>query len=356
MNSAPSPKILVAPLDWGLGHATRCIPVIQTLLDCGAQVVLGGEGATLKVLEESFHNLKTIELSGYRITYPKHEHFVFHFARKIPQLLSIIKKEHQLLQRIISQENLQGVISDNRYGLWSQQVPSVFITHQLRIQSPVLEGVLQRWNYRFIRRFQKCWVPDYEGSVNLAGALSHPLTLPPRTQYIGPLSRMTAPESSSEIKYDYIGIVSGPEPQRQQFADLLKAQLRQSNRPAMLVLGQPQSEVSQSEGKLEIRSHLSGPELRANILQSRLVICRSGYSSLMDLDRLGAPALLVPTPGQTEQEYLARLHHGSEQFRSVKQSNFNLSKIAQDLPKAMAPAPESPLLKKVVSEFVRKLK
>lgn len=302
-------RVLVAPLDWGLGHATRCIPIIQNLLALGHTVFLAGEGAQAAVLKEAFPDLTLLALPGYHIRYARKKWLLpVTLLFQIPRILLAINRERRWLDSVISQYHIHLVISDNRYGLYNTKVSSVIITHQLCIQTPAgfLQNFIQRWHYRLINRFSACWVPDAPGSVNLGGALSHPAKMPAiPVHYTGLLSRLT-PLTMPKV-FDYLVLLSGPEPQR----SILEQELQQlfRNRPGRVcwVRGLPVSSDSvQPVTGAEVHNHLSPTALAAKIAASRYIICRSGYSSLMDLARLQANTLVIPTPGQTEQEYLAK--------------------------------------------------
>ena len=181
MNPPIAPKILVAPLDWGLGHATRCIPIVHQLLKHHCNVLLAGEGNVKALLQQAFPQLPFLNLPGYRIQYASSGWgLAVKIVAQIPTLLSAIKAEQAWLQKVVETEQINAVISDNRYGLHHPAIHSVFITHQLRIQAPltIAEDLLQQMAYRYINQFDECWVPDEEGEPNLAGNLSHPSTLP----------------------------------------------------------------------------------------------------------------------------------------------------------------------------------
>src|SRR5687767_12164171 len=180
-------RILVAPLDWGLGHAARCIPIIRHLLEKGCEVVIGADGRPLELLEGEFPQLEVALMPGYRITYPKSGSMVLRIAAQVPKILHGIRREHLLLGKIIQEKKIDAVISDNRYGLWNKKIPCVFITHQLMIKSPFGEKLIHRLNKNYIRRFTECWVPDEEGEWS--GDLGSKFALPPNGKYIGILSR-----------------------------------------------------------------------------------------------------------------------------------------------------------------------
>lgn len=314
-------RILVAPLDWGIGHATRCIPVITKLLEHNFNVIIGADKRPMDLLKKEFPQLEFITFPGYNITYPDSNNMTITIARQIPKILSAIKKENTQLKHIIEKHELDGVISDNRFGVWNDDIPCVFITHQLEIQSKILKSNIQKINYSYINKYNACWIPDYKIN-SLAENLSHPKKLPNNTHYIGPLSRFEKKEVSK--KYKLIGIVSGPEPQRTHFEDILKKALLAYNKSSLLILGKPESKTKEIINKLTILSHIDSKSLNTAMLKSEIVVSRPGYSTIMDLDQLGKKAIFIPTEGQTEQEYLADRLFKKKICYIQKQSEFNL--------------------------------
>lgn len=321
--------ILITPLDWGLGHATRCIPIIQEFLKRNCKVLIGGSGDSLRLLKKEFPELEYFELPGYRPVYPSNGSMIVKMALQLPRFLKVIKEEHKHIQGIIKKHHVDLLISDNRYGCWSQDVPSVFITHQLNILMPKGFGWLQivvgNFNRKLIRNFTHCWIPDYpENERGLAGELSQ-LNRYHNATYIGPLSRfLRTPEDEPKreaIKFDVACILSGPEPQRSIFEKILSRQLKDSGLRYCIVTGVFSPEMTASDNVTDV---LTSEKLLSVISQSAMVIARSGYSTIMDLAALGKKAILVPTPGQTEQEYLAARFHRQQLFFTMPQQSFDL--------------------------------
>lgn len=327
-----SKKILVAPLDWGLGHASRCIPVIQTCLDLGHQVVLAGEGPSLLLLREAFPSLNVLQLKGYRVQYAASSNMLpLKILSQLPRLLLTIRSEHRWLKQAIAQHQFDLVISDNRYGLFHSRVPCFFMTHQLQIripQSGLLQKMVNRVNHWFIRKFTACLVPDYPGEHNMAGELSGPDGLT-SAYYLGNLSRFSDPLQTAH-KYDLLVLLSGPEPQRTLLEQIIRTQAAALPVKTRMVLGKPgKVDHNSEETNLKISSHLPAKELQEIILQSKLVIARPGYSTVMDLIKLNKHAVLIPTPGQTEQEYLGAYLSEKKWFGLGQQKNLSLTAILQ---------------------------
>ncbi|MBC8266918.1 MAG: glycosyltransferase [Flavobacteriales bacterium] len=320
-------RILVAPLDWGIGHATRCIPIIKQLIAHNFEVIIAADGRPLHLLSTEFPNLEMVRFSGYNIKYPKYLPMSISMLLQTPKLLWSIKKENTALAEIIKDYNIDGVISDNRFGLYSNQVPCVFITHQLQIQTPYFTDSIQGFNYKYINKYSACWVMDDEEN-NLAGELSKPNSLPNNTKYIGVQSRFEKQETIK--KYDFLAIVSGPEPQRTILEKGLIKALKNRQGKSLIVLGKPELNSKEEIGNLSIYSHMNATELNTAILESELIICRPGYSTVMDLAKLEKKAFFIPTPGQTEQEYLADNFKRNGTCYSQNQSDFDLEEAIEE--------------------------
>ena len=303
-----SKRVLIAPLHWGLGHATRCVPIIEQQINEGNVVIVSANSGPRHVLEVRFPELEFIDIPFMEITYPKDGDMARHFFWNGPALLHSIWREHRLLQKSIVEKAMDVVISDSRFGLWSNRVKSIFITHQVQILSPNFQGIINLMNRWVMSKYDEVWVPDYKESPGLAGILSHPEKLPTNARYIGPLSRFREKIVPHKIVWKALVIISGPEPQRSLFEAEMARRFIESDEPALILRGKPTELGNKEIGKLKIMNHLNDDELIESLSKSELVISRSGYSSIMDYNVLGIKAELHPTLGQTEQEYLADLH------------------------------------------------
>lgn len=330
-------RVLVAPLDWGLGHATRCIPIIKALQELGKTVLLAGDGPAAQLLQTEFPSLTLLPLRGYHISYAKTGWGLpWQMLAQAPSIFQTIKDEHAWLDKTIEEQQIDLVIADNRYGLYSTKIPCVLITHQLTIKMPFawLEGHVQKIHYSLINRFHTCWVPDAKGTLNLGGDLSHPTKMPAiPVKWMGLLSRFEkSNQSTDSFTYKYCFLLSGPEPQRTILETIILNNIKDVVEPMVLVRGLPSTSdsIEIKNSSLKILHHLPATELAQVIMSSEWIICRSGYSTLMDLAALHKKAILIPTPGQTEQAYLAQQVAAQGLASTVAQSKFSLSEsIAQ---------------------------
>lgn len=357
-----SPRILVAPLEWGLGHATRCIPIIKELIAQDCEVILAASGGTLALLREEFPELAFLDLVAYNIRYGNSRRsLALKLAGQVPKILSVIRQEHRWLQEAIDEHKLDAVISDNRFGLYSTKIPCIYITHQLQIKTGnrATDALVRKLHYRYITRYSACWVPDYEKPPGIAGALSHPRIRPKNVVYIGCLSRFKRLQNP-EKKYELLFSMSGPEPQRTIFEKKVLDQVRDFQGKVLLLRGLPGEKETLTDvpDNIEVRNHLNGSELSEAMQSAEWMISRSGYTTIMDILKIQRKTMLIPTPGQTEQEYLAKSLSAQRIFFTSKQDEFSLDsmlRFANAFPLA-TPYYDMDEYKKTVSDFVRGLK
>lgn len=306
-------RIFFSALDWGLGHATRSVPVIRQLIDNGNQVLLGVTPLTETIFQQEFPELERVTVPAYNIRYSRRGPLWLGLLKDWPAIRKVMRAERDLLNLLIPKHRIDVVISDSRFGLWSDRAHCIFITHQLFLKAPIATQLAQRINKKLISNFHAIWVPDYETmSESLSGDLSHGAQYHPDVTYIGPQSRLRK-TTPSDTRYDYLFLISGPEPQRSLFAEQLLKKAAQRSDLRFCIVGWKSSVLPEQV--------VSFPAPDAGLLSSLLlasdsVVCRSGYSTLMDLHQLGLKRIfLVPTPGQTEQEYLS--HYWTERFGTV---------------------------------------
>lgn len=324
-----TPKILLAPLDWGIGHATRMIPLIKNLIHNECEIFIAADGNIRSLLQLEFPKATFITLKGYNVKYSKQKKWLaLKIGIQIPIILFSIYKEHRWLKKVVKKYSFDAIISDNRFGLYNSTIPCIYITHQLLVKTgnEFSEKILQKIHFWFINKYTECWVPDYAGEKNLSGQLSHPLVnIPPNVHYIGCLSRFQK-NSIIAIKYELLILLSGPEPQRTILEKILLHQLQFLDSKVLFVRGLPATmEQLPFQQNISIKNHLTAQELNEAIEQSKIVISRAGYTTVMDLVKLKKKGILIPTPGQTEQEYLADYLEQNKMFVTAAQDTFNLN-------------------------------
>jgi len=322
-----SQNILVAVLNWGLGHATRCIPIINELERQGANVILASDGDALFLLQEAYPHLKTVELPAYNIHY-KGENMFLNIAPQIPKILNAIRLERKKLDSIIEAYKITTIISDNRYGMQHESIFSIFLTHQLNIQIPNkwVESTVAKYNHYFIQKFDECWVPDHATEPSLAGILAHQTCLK-NLRYLGPLSRMSKLIKKPK-EQDVIAVLSGPEPQRTYLEEKIIQQAKALPYQFLIVGGKPKTSQEKALAKnIKWQAFMNAEALQMAISESEMVLARSGYSTIMDLVTMACQkVLLIPTPGQSEQEYLARRLAEKGFFITENQGTLDLEK------------------------------
>ena len=343
-------RILICPLDWGLGHASRMVPVIKLLIEKKHHVILAADERPFFFFNEQFPETTLIKFPGFKVTYPGGKNMPVHMLRHLPGLAWHMYKEHRTLKHLIRDHSIDVVISDNRFGLWSKETYCIYITHQINIKTPrnlrLFEPFLGLMHRMIINRYDECWIPDLPGLGNLAGGLSHPPSLPSNSHYIGWLSRFGVKEFQESQRLDpaeadMLVILSGPEPQRSILERMVMSEMeKHADRKIIVLRGLPGNPALHARiGQHTIYNHLDDESLASLIRNARVIVCRSGYSSLMDLVSLGRSAVLVPTPGQTEQEYLAGYLQDSGQFVRLLQSSFTLDhawELGRSLPETVS--------------------
>lgn len=323
-------KVLVAVLDWGLGHAARSSRIIQLLTNQNHEVIIASGGDALKFLKSGFPFLKTYELPGYKVRYSEHKILLAPaLILSFPGFLKSIKEEHNILRKIISTENISLVISDNRYGCYNAQVYSIFICHQLTIPLHGLfrpfRNIVALFHARLIKKFDAVWVPDFPDR-RFSGLMGGCPGLSP--EYIGILSRFSSCPTTTKKQYYITAIISGPDPLRARLVTKLEQILSEFNRPCLLIAGVPGTDKTRQQiTNLTILNHAETPQMQEVICSSEFIIARSGYTSLMDFAVTGSKVLFIPTPGQPEQEYIAEQMLLSGMAARLNENNLTLKNI-----------------------------
>jgi len=308
------------------------------LLQKGAEVTIVASGQPLAFLKLTFPELTAVKSTGIKVTYPESGSMALKMALSAPGFLTEIFKEHRWLEQFVKENKVDAVISDNRFGFWSNRVPSIYITHQVLIRLPgrmkVFEPLMYRLHGQFICRYTECWIPDAEGEPNLSGDLSHKYSRPGNAFYIGPLTRFLgyqykAEEEDLKFQSDLLVILSGPEPQRSILEKIIHREIEKEPGMKVTILqGKPKNwGTGEERNGTKVYSHLEDHQIARLIRNARQIVCRPGYSTVMDLAILKRRALLVPTPGQTEQEYLGRYLSEKGWFRQVSQEKLSIEEI-----------------------------
>lgn len=328
-NEAPV-RILFTALDWGLGHTTRIVPIIRMVQILGMKVVFAGTEKQISFLKSMASEIETETIPGLRIRLSAGNSQTGILIRQAPGLLLQVRREHRMIHQLATKHKVSFIISDNVYGAFSKEIPSVIITHQLEVLLPrpvtIARWLISRLLRYWLERFSEIWVPDYPGKENLTGSLSEPGRKMQKTKFIGLMSRFTGMEipSIQKIPGRVLVILSGPEPQRSILENIVRDQFSECEKELDLhvIRGLPGMIESDRQGWF---NHLQDDDFIHEVSEAEFIICRSGYSTLMDLIALKRTAFLVPTPGQTEQEYLAAYLSDRKYFAYTEQSNFSFS-------------------------------
>jgi hypothetical protein len=304
---AASEKILIAPLDWGLGHATRLVPIVLSALQAGHEVHLGVSGGAGTWLSRRFPLLQTHVLPSYAIAYLPSLSFVGNMRRQAWAIHGVQHREKQALQTLQKKIAFDKVISDNRYGLFHEDTENILLTHQIYPRASFLtQRLLRSYIHHRLRRFDQCWVPDFEPiDASLSGELSHGQAPPMPLRFIGPQSRFGWLQKSKPV-YQKVILLSCPEPLRTAWENHLVATMQRAHEKIALITHGAHigGEHQKTMGAIDVYYGLSDERICAILAASEEVICNAGYSTLMDMHAWGIVPAVFATPGQTEQEYL----------------------------------------------------
>jgi CheY-like chemotaxis protein len=323
----------ISPLNWGLGHSTRDIPIIRELLSYGHEVTIATSGNALTLLKREFPECNFILFKDYPAPYSSTRFFLPKFVANIPVLLKAMADERKKLAQILSQDKYDLIISDNRLGVYSDKIPSYFITHQLRFSLPKYLwpfelGTLYGQALFFHSKFNGLIVPDVSpNGFNLSGKLcrSNLDVTNQMTYYAGILTSTAKMNVDKDL--DYLIIVSGPEPQRTKLEEIVLKQVHKLPGEKVILLGSPQrDEKKKLDSNTTVHSYVSTEEKIELMNRAKFLISRSGYTTMMELAELEKrKGLFTPTPGQTEQEYLSKYYAKKGWFYSRSQYKIKLS-------------------------------
>jgi uncharacterized protein (TIGR00661 family) len=308
----------------------RDIPLIRLLLENQYEVIVGADGLPAEFLKTEFPELRFVKFRSFPIKYSKKLPFGIKIILQTPKIFFGIFNEHRILKKICFEIQPDLIISDNRYGAYAEEIASILITHQLFPKLPKFlafaETFFARRLHKFIERFDLCMIPDAKDGPNISGSLSHGFELKFKTLFVGPISRFENQISKTNGNYDLAVILSGPEPQRTILENIILAQISETELRAIVVGGKSGNSEIRKIGNIDYADRLSSKETENLIFQTPVIIARAGYTSIMDFIKLKKSAILIPTPGQSEQEYLAQYLEKSGLFQTYKQNEINLSK------------------------------
>ncbi len=357
-----SKKVLIVPLDWGLGHATRCMPLIQFFIDAGCDVSIGGNKKTNALLKQEFPACTFLYFQGYDMEYSQSASgFLLKMMAQTPKMLGRIIKEKRQLKAYMHQHKFDIILSDNRFGLRAKGASNIFMTHQLNVllpQSRLLQRLTNWMNHLFIKRFDYVVVPDYANQL-MSGELTSTVSFKEKKplNYLGNLSRLKRLDGITPSKKILV-ILSGPEPQRSMLEEKIVAQAQDLDEQFVILQAKPEVQAQTIKNNIAFISHLDSTKLAQQLLQADIIISRTGYSTVMDLIKLALDAILIPTPGQTEQEYLGDYYAKQHLFQIEEQATFDLKK-ALEVYRAnhLAPRPkvDNDLYKLVLAKIMKEI-
>ena len=319
-------KVIVAPLNWGLGHAARCVPIINLLLINHFTPILASDGKALTFLQKEFPTLESLELPSYGVSYAKN--LKSSLLLQTPRIVKAIRNEQRVIQKYIENNaDVVGIISDNRFGVRSNEISSVYITHQINVFSGLTTLISSKIHQKIIKKFDECWIPDSKNN-QFSGLLSKLDNKDLNLKFIGVLSRFK--KESLPIRNDVLIILSGIESQRKLLEKKMFLEFNNYEGKVVLVQGKiEETQTVNTQNGIKIYNYLLSAELEKEINQSALIICRSGYSSIMDLAVLHKKAFFIPTQNQPEQEYLAAYLKKQHLAPFCKEEDFCLKQLAQ---------------------------
>lgn len=326
MDIKPGRRNLITVLDWGLGHASRSLALAARLENNGEQVAFASAGNALLMLKNERPDLKHYELPAYNIDYQS-SNMIVNMSRQLLKIIRVVWQEKRVLAKIIQEEQYDRIISDSRFGCYARNTPSIMLTHQLQpIFDLPLVGRIYRWFLN--KHFTAFWVPDQAGQNRMSGQLSSQSGYT-NVSFIGPLSRLKKPETTKVEHYDLLALLSGPEPQRSYLENIITKALMNGKGRYIIVAGQPEKKYESPQlttstgGSIERISYSDATQTACLLAGAEKIICRSGYSTLMDFESLEVTGeiILVPTPGQTEQVYLAQVWSALGKATSCAQEN-----------------------------------
>lgn len=324
--------VIVAPLNWGLGHAIRCIPIINWLNANCKEVIIASDGTALDILISVFPNLKYEVLPSYRIRY-RYENIIFNLLSGMPSIIKAVIAEKSVARSIVKKYKANVILSDNRLGFYNSQIKNLYMTHQVNIlhSRPLISWIGTRLHQFFINKYNHVIIPDFDDQRALCPKLSHGFNK--NVIWIGPISRIK--KLNLQVNNDIVIILSGPEPQRTILEDKLLNLMAQLQSYSVVFVRGTDIPIKINRDNFQnctFHDIAGSAEIEKLLNRSRLLIARSGYSTIMDVYNLNIKAIWIPTPGQTEQEYLAQVHLKPNKYLTIRQDNVeNLETFVKQL-------------------------
>ncbi len=322
-------RIYFAVLNMGLGHAARTLPIIKKFKQKNWEILVGCNGRALKFLKNELPTVKFISTPDYKIEYSKKNYLLLKLFFQLPYIFKKIHEEHLICEKVVTDFSPDIIFSDNCFGVYHKKVPSFFLSHQISFALPrffkFFKFLPTYFNKYHHKKFNRIIIPDFceDNFGLLSGELSQNIKTENKYMYCGILSSIKKQKTPEDI--DLFISISGPEPQRTILEKLIMAQIENLSGNVVIVLGKSEKiEQIFESSKLKIYSHLSRQDLENIINRAKLIISRPGYSTIMELVELGKKALLIPTPGQTEQFYLAQRVTDKKWFFCVDQNKLDL--------------------------------
>jgi len=352
-------RILYGVLDWGLGHATRSIPLIEELLKAGYSVDILSNGRALMVLKKEFKSrCNYIDSISPYVPQIQSKFWMGGFIVSLPKQAQAFIAARIASKKIIQKGNYDLVIADNRLDVYDRKDNSYIMTHNIRFETYFfLRPFFNFFTYLYCSRFGHVLIPDYEGENALAGRLSNNITFIPKKMliYLGIISRVKKKNVKKDI--DYFITLSGPEPQRTTLENLFLSQIKSLKGKIVFSGASPEgSKVHINDKNIKFYPYLNKDQQEDFLNRSKVIITRSGYTTLMELAEIGiSKAVIIPTPGQTEQEYLGKLSEKNRWWHSADQSDINLSEIISNLKEFKGYSP-SWKTEKSVKKFINIIK
>lgn len=322
IKSIKDSRVLLSPLNWGLGHVSRTIPIIQWLSDNNNEIIICCDENQERFYRNYFPSLWYVPHAGYPFKFKGNGNWTLDILSNFSSLHLFLQEEKKKVEELVEKFNPDLIISDQRFGFISKKVKSIIISHQLNLPVSKWNILAKLWNKKFLNNFDEIWIPD-NNQQQLSGELSKGLKK--KKHFIGTCSRFydlpIQDSTNDKQEYEYLGIISGPSPYNMQLLDLFIKKINQSRRKSAVIVPEELYDIKYNSQFISIFTQLKHEEFSNLFLKSKTIVSRSGYSTLMDLNDTKNKAILISTPGQAEQVYLSKLHknHKNWSFKSERE-------------------------------------